>query len=222
MQYFRSAEVQRTYGVGVPWISVVIVIFLCLTIVGIPAAIGIVIGRWIRYARASRVYQQAFRQAAIAEPIMTYALMADSMLRQVRNYTAPGLVIGTFRRDLSHQYFVDLAKLLYEISTSSPTTDDERFVVQLFRDEYYHRDRRRLLPMGLTGGVEVYAFDLMINNSNLPRQIFESVLLPCMATPGPSGIICMIPWAMTGNPHDWLLMMGISDGEPDVSGSRET
>ena len=223
LNYFRSPQVARTYGVGVPWVSIVIAGVLCLTIVGIPAAIGILIGLWLRYSRADREYQAACRQAAAAEPIMTYPLMVNAMLRRVKNFTAPGLVIGTFQCDVSHDYFVDLAKLIFEINASTPKTEDERFVAQLFQDEEYQRDRRRLLPMGLTGGIEVYAFDLMISNANFPRQILESPLVPCMATPGQAGMIFMIPWTMTGDPRDWLIMMGVGadESEENVQASSE-
>ncbi len=208
LRHFRSDAMKRSYGVGVPWISIALAGVLCLTIVGIPAALGILIARWIRYSRASSRYEATFQAARRCEPISSYVLMCDGQLKRLKNVIAPGLVIGTFSRKVAHDYFVELARFLYEIKASEPQTDAERFVYELFKDETYRPGRRRKLPAELTAGIEVFAFDLLIDNRDLPLGILNSPLIPCMAVPGESGLIFTLPWWLTGDPHDWLLMIG--------------
>jgi hypothetical protein len=89
---------------------------------------------------------------------------------------------------------------------SAPTTPDEREAAELMADEVFTPSRRRLLPLGMTGGLAVYAFDPMIVGGYLPSGTLEFPMIPCVAEPGPSGETRMIPW--------WVV-----SGEPEPSGA---
>jgi hypothetical protein len=138
-----------------------------------------------------------------AVPVMTYGLMHNTALGSRPGVVAPGLVIGSFdpEANVTTEYMVDLAEKIFELSLAEPTTPEERQIHELMSDMAYVEDRRRLLPRGLTGGREVYAFDLMMVGDYQPNGVVETPLFPCLADPGPEGEIRMIPWwVVTGEP----------------------
>jgi len=131
-----------------------------------------------------------------ARPLMTYGLMVNSQLRSRPGTIAPGLVIGSFdpEANVTAEFMVDLAERIFDLSLADPTTPEEQAAHALMSDEVYVPGRRRLLPMALTQGREVYAFDLIIVGDYQPNGIVEAPMIPCLADPGPEGEIRMIPW----------------------------
>ena len=57
----------------------------------------------------------------------------------------------------------------------------------------YAPHRRRPLPVELTDGRPVFAFDTVLINDFLPNSLFDTPLVPCLVEPGRSGQILMLP-----------------------------
>ena len=68
------------------------------------------------------------------------------------------------------EFLATLAERIALIGLGDATTPDEQEAERLMADEAYVPFRRRRLPLGMTGGREVYAFDLMILGDYLPDR----------------------------------------------------
>lgn len=202
----RSQQVRAQFRTDPPIIRWLIAGGFCLTIVGIPVGLGIFIGSSIAWSNRKRKFAEFVSFIDRSRPLWVYVLMANSSLLRRRGMRAPALVIGSFQPALSHEYFAKLCSAIFEINDEPGTTPDHEFVRALFQNESFVPGRRRRLPDSLTGDVEVYAFDLMIDTNHLIDDRVSSPLIPCVAEGGSVGQITTVPFEMVGGVQDWLLM----------------
>ncbi len=140
-------------------------------------------------------------------PVLAFPLKANSILNEPGDTPAPGLVMISFDRrvlagrDIENDFMGALAVDICEIADAAPRTADDKFVRGLMDDDQFQPDRRRLLPGSITKGVTVYVCDLLIRpeflkDKHLPPAVFLHPSIPCMAEPGASGRIQLIPWSV--------------------------
>jgi hypothetical protein len=111
----------------------------------------------------------------------------------------PGLVLITFERDVPDQeaYLRRLADRVYDLKTARPRDREEDEVrdIVMASEQAGVLYRRRQLPARFTGGPVVYAADLLIYRPYLHRgYLTEKKVLPCVAEPGPEGLIELLPY----------------------------
>lgn len=214
----RSPQVRAAFKVAPPVGRWVVAGVFALTVVGIPVALGIFIGSLLVWSRRKRVYAGFLQRLDRARPLWVYTLMVNTMLRRQRNERAAGLVIGSFAPGLDHAYFGHLFEVIELLRSGAADTEEAKFVAELFDDEQSVEGRRRLLPASMTGGVPVYAFDLMIDATHLPHGRVAGPVIPCVAEPGEAGFIMTVPYVLMGDPRDWLLMIEGLAEPGDASG----
>lgn len=169
-----------------------------MTTIGIPIAIYQV---YKIATHRKRRRKEILDVARRSRPLVTYPLMVNRDLLTRPGSIAPGLVVGSFdpKANETVEFMATLAEKVAWLGLGEAQTPDERQAAELMEDEAFVPSRRRRLPGGLTGGREVYAFDLMILGDYLPSGTVEVPMIPCVAEPGPAGEIHMIPfWVATG------------------------
>jgi hypothetical protein len=150
-----------------------------------------------------------FGRRAVA--VVAYPLMVNSTLRIPGAQRAPGLVVTAFdavaQRDLG--FMTRLAESLSrgggaEGEAGKWSKEQRRFAEELMADEEYRPFRRRQVPLGMTRDHTVYACDLLIEPDMLPGGFLSDdyLLLPCMAEPGETGLIFLLPYWMAGAPDE--------------------
>jgi hypothetical protein len=150
-----------------------------------------------------------FGRRAVA--IVAYPLMVNSALRIPGAQRAPGLVVTAFdtvaQRDLG--FMTRLAESLSrgggtEGEARKWSKEQRRFAEELMVDEEYRPFRRRQIPVGMTGGHTVYACDLLIEPDMLADGFLsdDCPLLPCLAEPGETGLIFLLPYWMAAAPDE--------------------
>ncbi len=178
---------------GRPYARMFLAFVSFLTTIGIPVAIYQVF-RILGHRKAYR--KHLVEVAGRSIPLTAYPLMVNNSIGDEPGAVAPGLVIGSFDPKVGDdlESMSDLAlKILSPESEPGVSPADSEFAEALMEDIAYQPHRRRLLPLSLTGGREVYAFDLMIVSDFLPGGRISGARLPCLAEPGPTGEIHLVP-----------------------------
>ena len=103
-------------------------------------------------------------------------------------------MIATFDTDVKNDEMIDLVRKMTMVAFQDVTQDTKVAVTKMFEDEVYTPGRRRVVPEEITAGRRVYALDLMMLGDYLPTDTLEFPLIPCMAEPGETGTIQMLPW----------------------------
>jgi hypothetical protein len=139
--------------------------------------------------------RQYLRLSNEGEVLLAHLVIMNSEAGGGEALARPALVLGSF--DLSHQAQDEAAKLARRLGTiyeEGPVTPTEAKLEALLRDDRYREGRRRSLPLEATHGLQMFLFDILIFDGQLPPQILEGAPIPCLAQHGPSGQILMIPW----------------------------
>lgn len=127
--------------------------------------------------------------------VIAFIAMANSSLMSPGQGDAPCLALFVFEeQEGDANFLIALVDRLMALKGTAPSEPEEREAAVLVNDEAYVPYRRRRIPLGLTGGRTVYAVDLRIRRDRLPNGCLEMPILPCLAMPGDSGAIEMLPW----------------------------
>lgn len=182
--YFRKMvpEPKWRYLLAIP---------LILTVVGLPIGLGLVSSARRDVRKRNQLREELIAVSRRSVPLIVYPVMANTMLMSRKGMTAPALVIGTFEEATTGE-MVGIAERMMTGDGLGP--EAQQAVAGMFADEEYTSGRRRVLPEELTGSRPVYAFDLVVRNDYLKSDTLEQPLIPCVAEPGDSGSIQMIPW----------------------------
>ena len=185
-------------------VALITAVLSAVTVVLLPLAVY-AYRRWRRLSTAARYARAAITFAERAEPVMAFPLMVNRVLRRPGSEPSAGLVLVCFdsNKGAAVDYMGELAVTVGEGTSEALSDADRRFCQRLMDDEQYVPFRRRKLPASITGGVDVYACDLVIDPHLLPgRHISDDLpLLPCMAERGDAGWISQIPfWVFAGGP----------------------
>jgi hypothetical protein len=192
---------------GLSPVRIVIGIACIVTLVGIPFGIILLIKGLV--PRVPVLVGAELKQLAKGQVVWAYPLMVNRLLRQPANREpVPGLFLITLDPEAG-----DDLEIMGEIAlrVGEPPADlsaeDQAFCHNLFMDEAYQRQRRRLLPPEVSFGLEVWAVDLAVHPAYLPGGHLsdEFPLIPCLATPGRFGVTRVMPYWMVANlpPPPW-------------------
>lgn len=132
-------------------------------------------------------------------PVNAFLVQANSALFKPQNAPLPCLVLLCFQPEVSSDiaYMRHLARRVYALKNTRQPDLDGRFVAGVTTNERAVPNRRRSLPLSFTDGSIVYCADLWVRPSYLKGACLQGDILPCIAEPGASGGIEIVPW--------WLL-----------------
>jgi hypothetical protein len=167
---------------------------MILSVAGIAVGLGLIASARLSGRKRNRIRQELISAAERSVPVMAYPLMANEALMRRKGTVAPALMIGTFETGVGYEEMAGLARKMLTVDHQKASNESTATVNKMFEDVTYAHGRRRAVPEDLTGGRRVYAFDLMMIGDYLPTDTLEFPLVPCLAEPGESGTIQMLPW----------------------------
>lgn len=129
--------------------------------------------------------------------MIAFVVMANSALFALGQGDAPCFALFVFdERDDDTGFLIDLVERLNELKGTTPNGPALREAAALVNDEAYVPVRRRRVPPSLTGERVVYAVDLMLQRTRLAGGYLQQPLMPCLAWPGETGPIEIVPWTL--------------------------
>ena len=163
------------------------------TVVGLPLARAA--WRKIRTgdARTKRLRNRYHQLAENGEVIFTYVIVANSDLKYREGASAPALVAANFKDGKDDLKIMEMRDRFADAALG---VSEDQELSGLLGDLDYTFGRRRCIPPQFTEGVEVTAFDLQIIGDYLPTRKLQIEAIPCIAEPGQTGLICMIPFKL--------------------------
>jgi len=128
-------------------------------------------------------------------PVTAYLVQANHALFGPGTETLPCLVLFSFQPEVGGDagYMRYLARRVFSLKNTMPEDPDARYVAELVTDERAVPYRRRPLPISVTDGSTVYAADLWVKRAYLRSGYLTTSTLPCVAEPGPSGGLELVP-----------------------------
>ncbi|HQY87008.1 MAG TPA: hypothetical protein PK402_00020 [Tepidisphaeraceae bacterium] len=171
-------------------------LFLCLTIVGLPAGLRILLGfRKRRFASPALI--EAYKSLVDSGRIVRgHVVMANATLRQNPKACAPVLMVGSLAGTVEGDAQADMVldQIMDRIQLGQPTTPSERAIEKMMADEGYQAFRKRLIPTDFTDGREVYFLDVYIDNELLAgKGFYDTKAFYFVIDPSPRGLILQIP-----------------------------
>jgi hypothetical protein len=207
VQFLRSRKFDRYFRKlhRPPRWRYVFAVPMIVSLAGVGIGLGLILSAWISNRKRKRIRQEMISAAERSVPVMTYPVMANRVLMQQKGTVAPALMIATFDVDVTLEAMTTLAKIMMMISHQDVSHESKVAVIKMFEDVDYTPGRRRIVPEDVTGGRRVYAVDLMVISDYLPTDTLKVPLIPCMAEPGDTGTIQMLPW--------WIVDQALVDDE---------
>lgn len=138
-----------------------------------------------------------------SEKVATTAVlvMANHLLLKPGEGDAPTLALFSLDpKGQSVPYLTNIAQRMFALKNATPADPDLRIVAQIVSDERSVPHRRRALPVTFTGGPVVYAADLHISRRYLAAGYLDRTALPCLAIPGYTGTLELLPHWAHGDP----------------------
>ncbi|MGC4044343.1 MAG: hypothetical protein QM758_11145 [Armatimonas sp.] len=120
------------------------------------------------------------RVVTLGDPVAAYVVKADERLERPGSETRSCLALITFEADAARD-----SEWLQHLAHNAAS--------QLPRRQRFLRYRRQRLPDSRTDGYAVYLVDLEVHPSYLESGFLNGDPLPCLAEPGESGGIELIP-----------------------------
>jgi hypothetical protein len=196
IQFLRSREFDAYFRKlhRPPRWRYILAVPMIVSLAGVGVGLGLIASAWLSNRKRKRIRRELIAAAEHSVPVMAYPLMANRALMRRNGTVAPALTIGTFETDARNEEMVTLAKRMLMVAHQDVSRESALTVIKMFEDEEYAEGRRRVVPNDLTGGRRVYAFDLMMIGDYLPTDTLELPMVPCLAEPGETGTIQMIPW----------------------------
>jgi hypothetical protein len=163
---------------------------------------GLTLIRSIRSIRKKSAPDVRRKLAETGIPVWGVLVQANQMLFQPGDTDLPCLVLFSFE-PLGGQIATmqRLAHRVFAFKGTQQTDPDLAYIANLTTDERAYRYRRRQLPLSFTGGATIYCADLFVQRSCLASGYLMGRVLPCLAEPGDSGVLELLPWWMA-SPQD--------------------
>jgi hypothetical protein len=153
-------------------------------------------GAWRGSARrgcaSGKLRNEYVRLADVGVPIVTYAAMYNSGLRDAPGQFAPAMLVGSFDEKITEEQLRGYALDASAVSIMADTPEEEE-LARVLKDEDVQLRRRRKFPLKMTGNREVFAFDALISGHHLPSGKLEVPRIVCLADPNPRGLIAAVP-----------------------------
>jgi hypothetical protein len=222
----RQMRQRRRLLLGV--VFLVTVIFTLVTIAALNRieqlwapllAAGLLIGAWaLRAVRGLFLWRQKTQRmrglVQTGTPVNAFLVQANETLLRAQNKTLPCLVLICFQPEVSGEieYMQSLARQVSGLKNKKPADADGQFVAGLTTNERAVPGRRRQLPLSFTDGSTIYCADLMVKPGYLQGSHIQSDILPCIAEPGLSGGIELVPWWLLQEPEKPLTPFQTAEG----------
>ena len=149
----------------------------------------------------AQLYARRKQVARKGEMVTGYMVQcASALLKPGTEAALPCRVLFSLQPEVGGdtRYMRYLATGVADLRDKLPRGDmDKQYVAALATDTTASANRRYLLPLSVTDGSAVYLADLFVSRAHLPGGYLHSDALPCLAEPGSSGGIEMLP--------EWLL-----------------
>ena len=144
--------------------------------------------------RSARLRRRYARLGETGKTILTCAIVANRQLFETAGAIAPALVVGNFVEGNDNFTLLnEWRERMLPLALQRPGPPADPRLAALLPDLDYRFGRRRAIPSDLTGGREVILFDLMIVGDFLVSETLKIEAIPCLAEPGPRGLICPLP-----------------------------
>lgn len=166
---------------------------LLLTGAGIPLGLGLLLSALLAQRRHKAERRELIASIGRSVSILTFPVMVNRELLTRPGVTAPGLFVGSFEGDFTFDEVSELLGRMESIDEQDVSDETKRTVNGFYDAVDYTPHRRRRVPSELTGGKPLYVFDLLIISDFLPTDTLELPIVPCLAEPGDTGRIHMIP-----------------------------
>jgi len=180
-----------TRGLVSGWVALTITI----PMLGVPVVAAVM--EAIRESRSPMNQVRSIVQSGV--PVNAFLIQANPALFKPQRQRLPCLALICFQSEVAQdkEYMRFLARKIYALKNTRPADPDSRYIASLTTDERMLPQRRRALPLSFTDGSTIYCTDLWVRPSYLQGSSLQSDILPCIAEPGSSGGIELVPW--------WLL-----------------
>lgn len=210
---FPPSEQRRRQAVSTLSLALAVVVFVASLVSGffvtmawaltpLSLLVGIRSVQALRRIRKTQRYFARLRGVARSGELVTaYIVQASDALYQTGSDTLPCLALFTFQAEIGGDaaYMRYLARRIAHLKDTMPPDADGRYVARLARHEQAPVPyRRRLLPLSFTDGSTIYCADLWVKRAYLDTPYLTTDILPCLAEPGETGGIEMIPtWLLS-------------------------
>lgn len=161
----------------------------------------------VRFGLGRRSEAQADAQATIRldpDLAVSYAVCGYLCFDQEKFEDAVRLLSAAIEREPDDaEYYMGRARSLCELEEHARALQapEEQAVWDWFTDEESPTYKRQRLPAGFTGGPVVYACSLHFHRDFLRQQYIEEWFVECVAEPGESGRIELLPYWVTQGPY---------------------
>lgn len=193
--YFQSEEFNKYFEQlhSPGWILWPVAIIAPLTIIGW----GIGRQTWKQILsgdmESRKLRERYSKLARDGDIILTYVVIANQTLKYQEGANGPALVVGNFNDGRDDGKILNMVGTLARLALGKSSDGKFEETSKLLSDLDYTFKRRRRIPGEIAGDAEVYAFDLKILGDFLPTKTLKIDAIPCIAEPGPNGLICAIP-----------------------------
>lgn len=151
--------------------------------------------------RRAQLYGRRKQVARKGELVTAYVVHCPTdLLRPGKEHSLPCRVVFSFQSEVGEdtRYMRYIATHVAELKDKLPRGDmDKQYIAALASEAQTRRNRRYLLPLSFTDGSAIYLADLLVSRAHLPGGYLHTDALPCLAEPGPTGGLEMMP--------EWLL-----------------
>ncbi|RYG88620.1 MAG: hypothetical protein EON58_19850 [Alphaproteobacteria bacterium] len=151
--------------------------------------------------RRAQLYGRRKQVARKGELVTAYVVHCPTdLLRPGQEHALPCRVVFSFQPEVCDdmRYMRYIATHVAELKDKLPRGDmDKQYIAALASEPQTKKSRRYLLPLSFTDGSAIYLADLLVSRAHLPGGYLHTDALPCLAEPGATGGIEMMP--------EWLL-----------------
>lgn len=174
-----------------------------------PLSLPLIVAGW-QYGVRKQRYHMKLSLAQTGVPVWVTLIQANEALfrKGAKGQVLPCLVVLAFdpRLEQNEEWIFTLARRITALQRfPTPAPPDLAAVTSIVkanenRAEFHRRQR---LPPSFTGVASpVYAADLFIKRADLPAGMLTQARLPCIAQPGESGMIELLPWKIVQDDFD--------------------
>lgn len=155
-----------------------------------------------RMQRTERYYERVRDVARDGTLVSAYVVQAAEDLYRPGTETLPCRALFSFEPEVGGDadYMRYLARRIVRLKDTVPSDPEGRYLARLAVDEEAVPYRRRPLPVSFTDGSTVYCADLFVKRAYLDTPYLTTDVLPCLAEPGDSGGIEMVPTWLLASP----------------------
>jgi hypothetical protein len=170
---------------------------LMVSVVGIIPGIGLLIYGWRRESARKAARRDAHLAFSSHVPILCTLVIGNRDLFRKKGAMAPALLVGGFdcQDEAALNDTLQVAFLIAKLYGQDPARvePEHREACMLVNDDTFRPDRRRPVPSHLSPNRKLWLFDTILLGDHFDSGSIDNPFIPCMATPGPQGLIAQLP-----------------------------